>query len=753
MGGLLALLLLGSALLVLAPAPPSPPTGRVTEPVRTMPEDSAGVAVTPSRWTMVAGASVELRAYLVTATSGCIPQQAAFSWQLEGYSTLLGYLNATTGSYELFRSFAYVTGTAEIQVSAVGVEFCDLLPQTFETNLTAQITEVPPLYVSGISGSPDPALPYTPVALAATFTGGLGPYNITLDFGDGTSEPISDLAPSAIRVTHAYPVGQFLPSVRVTDALGETETGPATDPLLVSSALAVAAYPASNEFEQGVPTLLSASATGGQAPYTFLWNASTGATHLGATWVVDPAEPGSETVTVQVRDAEGTATSSSLRFEVAPSIAVAVQASRPQLDLGQPLWLNLSIEGGVPPYQISGSADPSGSRFDLAPVTTSDLEEVIVPDAPGLLWAQVTATDALGSLSTVTVPVATVSALPDLLLSASPSVLEVGQPVSLIGIASGGGPFNWSMATTGGFSSAQPLTPTLDTVGLFAWTGRALAPGPVLVAVSAEDAAGGTATRNLTLEVRPAVAITLRTFVPAPTAGEPLALGIDVTGGFPPYAVLLQPPEGNALPSNRAGPGPFSVNWTPSRSGDISLQASVIDGAGAAASSNLSLVVSAAPGSAPVAPPPPAATNRTPGPSAPAPGPRPSSGGDPWTGFGSGLGTGVLLAAVLAVLLVRMRRRAAPPAAPDRSAAAGPAALAATRRLLSESDGLDSEMVYLLTDEEGIDREATAAALRRWISLGRVRSVPGESDGSPRYVWVSGPPPGGPDPAVPEEGA
>ena len=163
----------------------------------------------------------------------------------------------------------------------------------------------------------------------------------------------------------------------------------------------------------------------------------------------------------------------------------------------------------------------------------------------------------------------------------APPAGEVGVPYShQLTVSNGTSPFTWSIS-----SGSLPAGLTLDaTTGLL--SGTPTASGSSTVVVRVVDAAGGGATRSVSLVIAAAPTVTF-----APAAGE---VGVtysrqpSLTGGTAPFSWAVSsgsPPAGLSISSST---GPFS--GTPSASGSSSLTIDATDAFGQVASRTVTLV-------------------------------------------------------------------------------------------------------------------------------------------------------------------
>jgi hypothetical protein len=703
------------------------------------PAASSGLEVNPASWTMVAGGSVALRADLTPASDGCIPSFAAISWQLGGFSDLLGSLNGTLGGPTVFASYPYVSGTAQVTAVAFGLEICGLCPRNFSASVTATVTLVPPLSVSDPRPTSDPVLPERPVTFAASLSGGLGPYRVTFDFGDGTNATQTLSTAGPVSVAHAYAAGQYTVRATVADALGEVARSWTEEPIVVAAALAAAILPVGPMAEVGVPFLLSASVVGGTAPVTCAWSDGLGDSAIGPSWSWIPLAPGSSAISLRATDAEGFVTNVSIALEVAPPLEATVLGARPLVGLGQPEPIRVEISGGVAPFDLTVGSVPAGSLLELDGVQESSLDEVLVPSAPGPLWASISVTDRLGVALENVLPIAEVVARPSLTANASGPVAEVGVPFGVLGLAGGTGPFNWSLEATVPLRAATALTPLVAGSALFGWTGVPAASGPALLELSVTDATGAVASENLSLRVVAPLAITLTGSGSNGTVGVPDVLNVGIQGGLGPYRGTLVLPDGTSLPVNASAGGLDPVGWSPRAAGSGTARLVLTDALGATAEANLSLAVApGGPAAGPAPTPSPGTSPPAPAPAAPPSGPAGSGTGPGLSSFAAGIIVGLLGAGLLGVGWTRWRRRASPPS-PSAPAPIPRAALETVRRLVREGDGIDRESLLLMAEEEGVEAAHAQAALDRWVALGKVERREDPGSGA-TFAWSTAAP-------------
>lgn len=231
-----------------------------------------------------------------------------------------------------------------------------------DTHLT--ITVVVP-YTASANATPVQGPAPLAVTFSATAHGGTTPYTYNWSFGDGSPDSTTQ------NPSHTYSaLGTYHPVLTVRDFTGAV----ATDSHLVIQALGPGALSASAQADKTfgllpLPVAFTGSASGGTAPYTYLWNFGDGAP---ASEEKDPVHTysavGAFTVTLAVQDAGGhSATDDHLRIFTASSFtatAAAVPASGPA-----PLAVQFSaiLAGGTSPYTYQWDFGDGTTSGDAAP--------------------------------------------------------------------------------------------------------------------------------------------------------------------------------------------------------------------------------------------------------------------------------------------------------------------------------------------------------------------------------------------------
>ncbi len=182
--------------------------------------------------------------------------------------------------------------------------------------------------------------------------------------------------------------------------------------------LQVTASASPTSIAPGGSSNLSAFASGGTPPYSYLWNPANGLSDISSP-TPSASPPFSTLYTVAVTDALGAVASANVLLNVTG--ALTVTANPATIDPGQSSQLNVQVTGGAPPYNYSWS--PAGTLSDtglfnpVASPATSTTYDVTVLDANGNLFS--------GSVNVRVNMQLTVRATPNTVVAGTPSQLDV----------------------------------------------------------------------------------------------------------------------------------------------------------------------------------------------------------------------------------------------------------------------------------------------------------------------------------------
>ncbi|MGA8664718.1 MAG: kelch repeat-containing protein [Thermoplasmata archaeon] len=341
--------------------------------------------------------------------------------------------------------------------------------------------------------------------------------------------------------------------------------------------------------EVGQTVSYTLTATNGWGPYEFaLQGAPPGCSIAGSTLyqqryscLLTSADLGVWSVSGSVTDsASYQALSAPDTLTVDPAASSSgITVNAVALDTGQSFSAAVTPSGGVGPYSFVWTGVPSACLADAA------LVSCVVPGTEaGTYDPSVVVRDADGGTASVTyLGSVVVSSPPTAEVTATPSILDTGQTLTLSVALAGGAPgadtYVWSGLPTG--------CATTDTSSV---TCHPSSQGPALVSVVVTDANGGTASSTASLTVNGALVAGLSDQVVASTSPGVVTFFASASGGTPPLSyswslngVVQTAAVGSIFSPSGWGAGTYSVTVT------------VSDAAGASVSpSTLSVTISGA---------------------------------------------------------------------------------------------------------------------------------------------------------------
>jgi PKD repeat protein len=369
------------------------------------------------------------------------------------------------------------------------------------------------------------ACPTSDTQLHVNVSGGEAPYSYSW-------LPVAGLSSAAIQDPVARPAATTMYTVTVTDVNGCTATSGVT--VNVAPALDVTVTVDDNLIGLCPSSVahLSATATGGEGAYTYLWDNA--ATLDDATRYNPVAKPGvTTTYTVTVTDANGCTDQASIVVSVAPALGVVATAD--DMLIG-------TCPSSVSHLDATGSGGEAPYTYKWAPTTGLDDNNIKTPTArPSVTTTYtVTITDANGCTATADV---TVTVAPVLNVTVSADDYNIGtcpgSEAQLDAVAGGGEPgytYLWSPAT--GLSDVNIANPVAKPAVTTTYT--------VLVT----DTNGCTATSSLTITVAPVLSATASASDPdiGTCPSSVSTLDVIVTGGEPGYTYSWSPVAGLSDP-------------------------------------------------------------------------------------------------------------------------------------------------------------------------------------------------------------
>ena len=362
-------------------------------------------------------------------------------------------------------------------------------------------------------------------------------------------------------------------TVTVTDSGSETQSGVFS---LTVNGLPALTITTSSPLANGIVGVAynqTLSGTGGLTPYT--WSVTSGALPAGLTLNTSSgqisgtpvAPPGTATFTIELKDSETPAVTTSKAFSITISTGLTITTtSLPNATAGFAYAQTLSAAGGTTPYtwSITTGALPSGLTLGATSGAITG-----TPSATGTASFTVEVTDATGATATPAKLAIDVVPAPSITTNSPLPNATAGLIYSQTLAATGGTPpYKWSVS-----SGTLPAGLSLSTSG--AITGTPLVAGSNSFTVQLTDNLNATASKAFSLTVISTLTISTSPTLPAGEAGVSYAgAGLAATGGAPPYTWSV---TAGALPTGMTLTAAGSVSGTPSESGTYNFTAQVTD--------------------------------------------------------------------------------------------------------------------------------------------------------------------------------
>jgi PKD repeat protein len=412
------------------------------------------------------------------------------------------------------------------------------------------------------------------VTFAGSASGGTGPYSFAWAFGDGGTGS----GPSPTHVFTAQ--GEFDTVLTVTDSA--SATAQASVLVVVLPPVGTFAATISANVTTGTAPLavsFHGSATGGVAPYTYLWTFGDGsATVSGNATAHTYAATGSYVATLLVTDSQGATVTAAIAVVATSPSGNLVASARAVVTVGVAPFLASFIgtaDGGTAPYTFTWNFG------DGAGTVTGNLVAHLYVDS-GTYLATLTVADARGNVTTAHAQVTVASSTPGALqVTASTTVSSGVAPltVDFAADATGGvAPYVylWSFGDGQASALANPA---------FTYT----TPGSYTASLVVTDAAGATALSFVNLQVfTTALGLSIgasEEVTALSASSESVAFLASAHGGAAPYTYLWSFGDGTVASTVDAPTHTFAS------SGDFAISLRVTDSEGVSANYNLNLVV------------------------------------------------------------------------------------------------------------------------------------------------------------------
>jgi hypothetical protein len=649
----------------------------------------------------------DLRAVWGSVPPGCSLHPEWFSWFLPSPSSAEGTF-ATPGLADTaFVPASLLGGIAEAGLRSVAEVQCPAGNQTVSDLAFTNVTSNLPPSLTNLSVSPSASRAPDPVNLTGTATGGRPPYLFGVAWGDGSFTNLSLQGAGPFRVAHTFGPGTFWPHVALRDTERLDVRANLSVPVEVDNRTAltiVAARPLaevgrSAEFEGVVERPETHLGIGMACAATVNLTIGSNVTNLSCT----PVAPGTLDISLEVLGPYPQADVLVTREQpVAAPVSISLRALDPADDVGVPTFLEVTVAGGVPPFQISVGAGALALCNGSTVVSDGPSLVPWTPGTKGLTPLTAEVVDALGAPASAPPARVTVDPAPQLLVPSNATVLPSSTLVEVAPTVDGGsGPQFWWVTT-----SLSPVNESLPfgatTTGSFAWSGSYVVEGATAVTVNVVDGALDYLTRSVSIALPEAPTVGSVVLTPESEQGQSPLVVVNLSGGVPPFVVWLNASNRSLWNGTESGSGPFSIPLPPGMTGPVQWTVVVIDARGEPAAASLSTDV-------------------------PSPRAAPSSGAsesDP-----APYVVGAVLAAVLAAfLLARVLRRTRSPDPPP------PDPVEVLEGLIRPADGADRLTIEMLAEEEGVPLEMVRTTIDRLIREGRIRSE-SEPGGGEVLAW------------------
>ena len=441
-----------------------------------------------------------------SATGGALPYR--FEWDFgdasPGSGASVDHAFASGGTYTVLLTVYDAGGTSVTALDSIVVRTRLSVDFTFDLE--------------------DPAVGEA-VSFASALSGGIPPYAIGWDFGDGGTA--STPAP-----THTYATaGTFHVVLNVDSSDGQSAS--VMNTLLVSSALDASLTWSPSTPSAAEAVTFEASASGGSPPYSFEWSFGDGSTQTGSPAEHTYATAGTFLVAITVVDNGGRTAQSSREIVVSAVLAAAFTYGPPRPNVGDAVLFS-----GI----ASGGSEPHAFAWDFGDFSTgSGPDPSHAYGAPGEYVVVLSVTDAASHAATATHTVRVTEALV-VDFSASPEAPVVGSEVTFSALADGGTApyaFTWSFGD-GGSAGGGTAEHVFADPGSY----------PVTLTVTDADLVSETRTRAVVVSPAPLVADFL--VAPAsPIVGETVTFDASSRGGTPPVTFAWDFGDGSPYETGR----------------------------------------------------------------------------------------------------------------------------------------------------------------------------------------------------------
>jgi hypothetical protein len=645
---------------------------------------------------------------------GPVPQDCSifpvwYSWFLPSPSAAEGIFTDPGFAETKFVPETLAAGVAEVGLHSVARLSCPSIDSTLSAVAFTNVSSNPPPSLSNLSVSPSATRAPGPVNLTGVASGGRPPYLLGVAWGDGTFSNTTVTDPGPFFETHTFGPGTYSPRIALLDSERLDVRAGVSVPVVVTNATALTVLSSLPLAEVGKPVEFHGVVerpswhlgTSMACAASVLVPPGSNLTNLSCT----PSAPGILDATLEVLGPEPYFDVIITREQpVAEPVSISVRTIDPSVDAGTLTYVEVSIAGGVPPFNVTcgagasvlcdvSNASPDGSF--LVPWT---------PDRAGVIPLTASVVDSLGAVATTLPERATVESAPQLSLHANVTVSAPSTTVLLNATVRGGSyPLVWWVVPTIPPTNGSPPVGR-STTGSFGWVGTFEQEGVTTVSVQVLDSALSSVIEpaEVALPLLPNLQAILP-LIPVSPLPRPILL-VNLSSGVPPFESWVNTSQTNLWNGTWPTSGDFVVALPAGLAGRTELGITVTDARGYRAEANVTGLFPA-----------------------PVVG-RVSSAS--WNNATLGV-LGILVGALtLTYLIARMRRR---DRAPD------PPVLDPERvveNLLLPADGADRFTIEMMAEEQGIALELVRSTIDRLIQEGRIRTE-AEPGGGEVLAWES----------------
>ena len=297
-------------------------------------------------------------------------------------------------------------------------------------------------FISGLSASatPDPVDPNVTLALQATWTGGIPPFQYSWEFGDGS--------PTSANGSHEYvTVGSYVVNLTLEDV--DNHSARASVTVEVESYPVTPAYAVPNPTDVGTVTGFYPGSTGATGVLYGSWSFGDGAGSGLPTTSHTYSVPGNFTVTATLYDNRGRWLNETFVEDVHPRLAVTILADLAAPARNQTVTFLADVYGGTAPFEYRWS-------FGDGSVGTGARNATHTYTSGGPFTLTVNVSDALGALANASRWIVLVL---NVTISANWSLGGLGLDVGFTTVVRGGVPaysYRWNFGDGGTDGSADP---------------------------------------------------------------------------------------------------------------------------------------------------------------------------------------------------------------------------------------------------------------------------------------------------------